>query len=318
MIIKRKEDIIKDIAWGHLCNRLKQDGLLPEKLTANAYENAPANTLEKLMASTHETRTKNVHENVPANLFRKNASLIRIATAAVAVLLTSVFSILYMVNHASTPERKLLVLHNEANAPTLATMLHDGSVVYLSGQTSLTYPDKFDENKREVTLNGEAFFEINKNDGCPFFIDTDPATIEVTGTAFNVKSNDPSSFSLSVRDGEVHVSLKTRRQTVSVKVGETVSLDAERQQLSKTNNRRVVGRFRRVHFKDERLGNIVSIINAHSDSTRLKIDPKLESRLLTMPVSFENNLPETVEIICMVLNLQYSLHEGLIYISKKE
>ncbi|MDR2775359.1 MAG: FecR domain-containing protein [Tannerella sp.] len=294
MIIKRKEDIITDIAWGHLCNRLKQDGLLPEKRTANA------------------------HGNVPANLFRKNASLIRMATAAVAVLLTSVFSILYMVNHAGAPERKLLVLHNEANAPTLATMLHDGSVVYLSGQTSLTYPDKFDENKREVTLNGEAFFEINKNDGCPFFIDTDPATIEVTGTAFNVKSNDPSSFSLSVRDGEVRVSLKTRRQTVSVKVGETVSLDSGRRQLSKTVNRQVAGRFRRIHFKDERLGNIVSIINAHSGSIRLKIDPELENRLLTMPVSFENNLPETAEIICMVLSLQYSQKDDIIYISKKK
>jgi ferric-dicitrate binding protein FerR (iron transport regulator) len=294
MIIRRKEDIVTDIAWDRLYERLKQDGALTGKLVAG--------TAEKTTAT----------------IFWKSASFIRVAAATVAVLLTGVFSTLYMVNRANAPERKLLVLHNEANAPTLATILHDGSVVYLSEQTSLTYPDKFDEKKREVTLNGEAFFEINKNDGCPFFIDTDPATIEVTGTAFNVKSNDLSSFSLSVCDGEVRVSLKIRQQTVSVKAGETVFLDAGRQQLSKTNNHRGVGRFRRIHFKDERLGNIVSIINAHSDSIRLKIDLELENRLLTMPVSFENNLPETAEIICMVLNLQYSQKDGMIYISKKE
>jgi ferric-dicitrate binding protein FerR (iron transport regulator) len=295
MVIKRKEDITTDIAWEHLYSRLKQGGLLSDKRT-------PVNT----------------PENAPDDVFWKNASFIRAAATIVAVLLTGVFSTLYILNHANAPERKLLVLHNEANALTLATILHDGSAVYLSEQTSLTYPDKFDENKREVTLNGEAFFEINKNDGGPFFIDTDPATIEVTGTAFNVKSKGPSSFSLSVRDGEVRVSLKIRQQTVSVKAGETVILDAGRRQLSKTNNNRIAGHFRRIHFKDERLGNIISIINTHSDSLRLKIDPELENRLLTMPVNFENNLSETVEIICMVLNLQYSHKDGMIHISKKE
>jgi ferric-dicitrate binding protein FerR (iron transport regulator) len=286
MVIKRKEDIITDRAWEHLYDRLKRDGLLCGK--------------------------------TPGKALRKTVPFVRTAAAVVAILLAGLCSVLYVANRPDAPGRKRLVLHNEANAPTLATMLHDGSVVYLSEQTSLTYPDRFDENRREVTLNGEAFFEICGNGGCPFFIDTDLATVEVTGTAFSVKSKDRSSFSLSVRDGEVRVSLKAQQQTVAVKAGETVSLDAERQLLSKTNHHRVAGRFGRIHFKDEQLGNIVSIINAHSDSIRMEIDPELESRLLTMPVSLENNLSETAEIICLVLNLQYSRKDCLIRISKKE
>ncbi|MDR2679246.1 MAG: FecR domain-containing protein [Tannerella sp.] len=295
MVIKEKENIITDMAWERLHERFKQDGLLPET-------NAPERASWRVTSRPEE---------------RHGAKFIAWA-ATVAVLLTAVFSALYITGRANDPGKKLLVLHNEANAPTLATMLRDGSVVYLSEQTSLQYPDRFAGDRREVILSGEAFFEVNRNDGCPFFVDTDPATIEVTGTAFNVKSKDRSSFLLSVRDGEVRVSLKNRRQSVFVKAGETVFLDAERQLLSKTDSQQFDGNFKRIHFKDERLGNIIAIINTHSDSIRIKIDPELENRLLTIPVTLGNNLPEIAEIICLVLNLRRSHNENIIYISKKE
>jgi ferric-dicitrate binding protein FerR (iron transport regulator) len=303
MIFKEKETIRTDMAWERLHERLKQDGLLPETV-------APESALWSVARRPGGRRVR-------LNAGRR-AALVASWAAAIAVLLTIVFSVLYLTGRAHDTEEKLLVLHNEANAPTLATMLQDGSVVYLSEQTSLKYPGKFAGDRREVTLNGEAFFEVNRADGCPFLINTDPATIEVTGTAFNVKSKDHSSFLLSVRDGEVRVSLRSRQQTVFVKAGETVFLDAERKLLSKTNGQRFDGNFNRIHFKDERLGSIVTIINAHSDSVRIKIDSELEDHLLTIPVTLGNNLPEIAEIICLVLNLQRSRDGNVIYISKKE
>ncbi|MDR1524503.1 MAG: FecR domain-containing protein [Tannerella sp.] len=284
-----------DRAWERLYKRFERDGLLPDA-------NVPGSALWSAASRAEERHT------------------VKFSTwaAAIAVLLAGVFSALYITGRTQAPEKELLVLHNEANALTLATMLQDGSVVYLSEQTSLKYPDKFAEDRREVILNGEAFFEINRNDGCPFVINTGPATVEVTGTAFNVRSKDASSFLLSVRDGEVRVSLKKRQQTVSVKAGETVFLDAERQRLSKTDRRQPDGNFGRIHFKDEHLGNIVTIINTHSDSIRIQIDPELENRSLTIPVTLGNNLPEIAEIICLVLNLRRSQDENIIYISKKE
>jgi ferric-dicitrate binding protein FerR (iron transport regulator) len=302
MILKEKETIRTDMAWERLHKRLKEDGLLPETV-------APESALWSV--------TRRPEGRDAAKRRGRRASHVAWA-AAVAVLLTGVFFALYLTSRTHDAEEELLVLHNEANAPALATMLRDGSVVYLSEQTSLKYPGKFAEDRREVTLNGEAFFEVSRDDGCPFLIHTDPATIEVTGTAFNVRSKDRSSFFLSVRDGEVRVSLKNRQQTVFVKAGETVFLDAERKLLSKTGSQRFDGNFNRIHFKDERLGNIVTIINAHSDSIRIKIAPELEDRLLTIPVTLGNNLPEIAEIICLVLNLQRSQSENIIYISKKE
>ncbi|MDR1406999.1 MAG: FecR family protein [Tannerella sp.] len=287
MTFREKENIITDMAWKHLHDRLAREGLLP---------GAPDGARRRAVPFAWRT-----------------------AAAAAAIILACVFSALYIAGRIHAPEKKLLVLRNEANAQTLAAMLHDGSVVYLSEQTSLTYPDRFSGDRREVTLNGEAFFEVNGDSDCPFFIDTDLATVEVTGTAFNVRSGDHAPFLLSVRDGEVRVSLKnSRRHAVSAKAGETVSLDAGQLQLGKTDRYRSGGNFKRIHFRDERLEHIVAIINTRSDSIRIQIDPELGGRLLTMPVNLDGSFPEIAEIICLVLNLQHTRKDNIIHISKKQ
>lgn len=67
--------------------------------------------------------------------------------------------------------------------------LADGSKVWLNSGSRLVYPDSFDEvNKRELALQGEAFFEVQKDEQKPFVVHTDGMKIFVTGTRFNVKA----------------------------------------------------------------------------------------------------------------------------------
>lgn len=94
---------------------------------------------------------------------------------------------------------------NSETATTLVTTLEDGSVVYLAGNTSLKFPEHFSSDRREVSLQGNALFEVAGNRKRPFVIETEDTRIEVLGTAFNVKSNDSSPFELSVQRGEVKV-----------------------------------------------------------------------------------------------------------------
>ncbi|MDR0347963.1 MAG: FecR domain-containing protein [Tannerella sp.] len=284
MVFREEKGSITDQAWERLYQRLGRDGLLPE-------------------------------ENISEYMFWQTASFRRVAV--VAVLLAGIFAGLFLMRRTDASDKAYLVLHNEANAPVLATMLEDGSVVYLSGQTSLRYPDRFADDKREVILQGEAFFEVSKQAERPFFIDTDLATIEVVGTAFNVKSSDRSSLLLSVRNGAVRVKLKERQQTVAVKAGEAVLFDSERFELIKTSAHPSDAYLNRIHFKDERLGNVARIINMNSDSVRLEVSPELENRLLTVTLS--GNRPSVMaEFICLALNLQYTQEGKTVYISQKE
>ncbi len=67
--------------------------------------------------------------------------------------------------------------------------LPDGSSVWLNGGSKLVYNNRdFGEKFREVTLTGEAYFDVVKNKDKPFIIHANKINIRVTGTAFNVKA----------------------------------------------------------------------------------------------------------------------------------
>lgn len=66
--------------------------------------------------------------------------------------------------------------------------LTDGSKIWLSPGSTLNYPDKFNGATREITFEGEAYFEIAKDKKHPFIVHTDKTATRVLGTSFNIKS----------------------------------------------------------------------------------------------------------------------------------
>lgn len=67
-------------------------------------------------------------------------------------------------------------------------VLEDGSHVYLRKDGKLTYPKKFSGNKRNVELDGEAFFDIAKDPEKPFDIKAAATSVTVLGTSFTVNT----------------------------------------------------------------------------------------------------------------------------------
>lgn len=82
--------------------------------------------------------------------------------------------------------------------------LEDGSVVYLNNGARFSYPENFAEGKREVRLEGEAFFEVAKDANRPFIVLTEQSSVEVLGTSFNIDSA-PMQTEVSVATGKVQV-----------------------------------------------------------------------------------------------------------------
>lgn len=70
------------------------------------------------------------------------------------------------------------------------TILPDGSTVWLNAGSSIRYDPGFSGPQREVTLQGEAFFDVVKQPSRPFIVHAGDLNIKVLGTAFNVKSYD--------------------------------------------------------------------------------------------------------------------------------
>ena len=66
--------------------------------------------------------------------------------------------------------------------------LNDGTIVWLNGNSQLTYPSTFSDDQRLVQLTGEAFFDVSKFPDKPFIIETTKSKVTVLGTSFNVRS----------------------------------------------------------------------------------------------------------------------------------
>ncbi len=87
---------------------------------------------------------------------------------------------------------------------TRQIVLEDGSRVRLAPMTKIAFPRHFLKSKREVYLEGEAFFEVTKNPGHPFFVFNKTLVAEVLGTSFNIRII-KNKIEVAVRTGRVAV-----------------------------------------------------------------------------------------------------------------
>ncbi|NDV17491.1 DUF4974 domain-containing protein [Muricauda sp. TY007] len=84
--------------------------------------------------------------------------------------------------------------------------LPDGTMVTLNAGSRLRYPEKFKGDRREVALNGEAFFDVFRDTLKPFTIETGKLRTQVLGTSFNINAfQESDSIRVSVVEGKVVV-----------------------------------------------------------------------------------------------------------------
>jgi transmembrane sensor len=83
-------------------------------------------------------------------------------------------------------------------------VLSDGSEIWLNSTSSISFPSKFAQNKREVTITGEAYCKIAKHPDQPFIIHLADDTVTVTGTEFNINTYTPHSIKVALVTGVVH------------------------------------------------------------------------------------------------------------------
>lgn len=85
--------------------------------------------------------------------------------------------------------------------------LSDGSKVWLNAASSITFPTAFTGNKREVSITGEAYFEVAHNALMPFDVKVGNIKVKVLGTHFNVNAyDDEDAIKTTLLQGSVKVS----------------------------------------------------------------------------------------------------------------
>lgn len=139
--------------------------------------------------------------------------------AAVIVLLVGVlFSVFFIISQSDFTSEKAVVAKTTLTPEIISKStprgrkfrmtLDDGSFVHMNSASSITYPNKFDSESRDIKIIGEAYFDIKRDETRPFNIKVKDYSIQVLGTSFNIQSyEDEEEFSVTVESGTVKVIL---------------------------------------------------------------------------------------------------------------
>lgn len=100
-----------------------------------------------------------------------------------------------------------------AKGERIQMMFQDGTRVYINSDSRLKYPKKFGYFSREVSLQGEAYFVVVKNTNRPFVVNLNEASIQVTGTSFNVDAYPESTMiHVCLDEGAVNLMLPSEKK----------------------------------------------------------------------------------------------------------
>ena len=197
----------------------------------------------------------------------------------------------------------------------------DGSKAYLNSGSVIRYPVKFiEDKKREVFLEGEAFFDVAENKNELFIVNSNGINVEVYGTKFNVRNySEDFNSDIVLVEGSVGIKNAEVSELTMLKPGFKGSVDKEnfRVKTSKVNTKiytswidgEVIFRnetFSQILKKLERLYN-VTIINNKNESL---------NEVFNAAINVENeNIEQVLDYFNKIYNIEYQIFNNKIIIN---
>jgi len=224
----------------------------------------------------------------------------------IAASLALLISISLIVFQFSKSDHMILVATDSSITQTLS----DGSVITLKAGSELKYTEGFSDEMRQVTLEGEAFFEVTRDTERPFIVHTPSIDVKVLGTSFNVKADESNTADVVVVDGLV--SVKYRDQEVKLNPGEKAIAILATHKLARLKNEDpnfISWKTMKFYFDDSPLKQVVRDLNHAFDSSI-----QVEDHLMNCPVtvSFEDqSLDAILRVLQATLNLSIKENKGV-------
>lgn len=201
-----------------------------------------------------------------------------------------------------------VVYETFANIETIS--LPDGSSVTLNRHTVLSYARDFNDQDRVVSLDGEAFFEVQADPDKEFIINADRTRVQVLGTSFNVNAYDSMhSVEVVVQTGKVAFQEADGPEKVELAAGEKGIYSKTNGRLTSVPNDDVnflSWNTRRLVFVERDLRSVIEALEKtyHAD---INIRASIAASCV-VTVTFENQTLESVlKVLENTLNLKYTI-----------
>ena len=228
--------------------------------------------------------------------------------AASVVLLIGISFVTYLIVNKKTAVKELIA---KTDQNVLIDTLSDGSVVTLNKKSSIAYPNKFNRNTREITLKGEAFFNVAPDKKKPFIITVNDVQVTVVGTSFNVK-NENGKTEVIVETGVVRITKNGK--TTELGAGEKlVVADKDGAVVKEEVTDKLYNYYRSKEFvcDDTPLWKLVEVLNDAYNSNIVIAKKELSN--LRINTTFNNeSLDKVLEVIHLTFDINVIKSNGQI------
>ena len=181
----------------------------------------------------------------------------------------------------ATRQAEQILLISTGKGETSNITLPDGTSVKLNELSELSYsPGNFGKKKRSLSFNGEAYFDVSKNNDCPFSINADKLVVTVLGTRFNLSARSTDAFDrLFLEEGLVRIVSIMNGESIILNPDEEASLDkgTGKMEITRPSNHesRISWINKEIVIEGIRLGDLLDILSERYDvefSCRKHID----------------------------------------------
>jgi len=198
-------------------------------------------------------------------------------------------------------------------------LLPDGSVAWVNAMSQLKYGSGFGTTDRQLYLEGEAYFEVNKNDQLPFSVSAGNMEVIATGTIFNVRSyKDDNKWEVDLLEGGVDVVVSNKRyklqsdeKAIYDKISASVSIEPTDAYMAAqwTNGK--------LSFYQASIPDIYKMLERHFN-VRIQIDSdELKEEYFLGSINLEMSLSEILSYLDVDKKYRIELNGDTVIVKKR-
>ena len=245
----------------------------------------------------------------------KRRSLFGSVLKYVAVLLL-LLSVSYGGYELFRPE-KFVTIVVEPGAEIKKVMLADGTAVWLKGASVLKIPESFSAKKRNISLQGDAFFDVAKN-AIPFYISTDYVNVGVYGTAFELNvDNRAQKVEATLVRGKIALLDQAWKTVMDMQPGEKVVYNhANNQYTSETIDANLCATWRldQTIYENETLREIANQLSCKFNVNVNIESSQLAQRKFRCVINKDESLTDILKLLKYLAPVDYRIEGTEIFI----
>jgi transmembrane sensor len=248
-----------------------------------------------------------------APIKKKNNGLLFFKIAASLLVVALLSYTAWTLFDRSTTNTEILSVNG-----TDRVILNDGTIVWLRENSNVAYFEKTEGTTtyRHAKINGEALFEVTKDESRPFIIECGEVKVRVVGTSFHLKFIN-NNVELSLLTGKVNVS--TSNSTVDVEPNEKVIYKGngqfEKTSLTKTEETSIVKDTEyKLAFSDVSMNELIDRLEKKFAVDINVTDDKINKCQISIDLT-DRSLEKSLQMIADVLHVDYTLRGKVVTLS---